>query len=395
MNAPTVQSVSALTELIKERLEHAFDVVYVEGEISNFRPSARGHWYFSLVDAHALIACVVFRGDQRFISPTPRNGDRVRLLGSLSLYAPRGSYQLIARELHPVGIGDILALLEKRKQRLAAEGLYASARSLPPFPRTVAIVTSPTGAAIRDILRVISHRNAPLDVRIVPVTVQGKHAGGEIAAAIRYASHHRLGEVMIVTRGGGALEDLLPFSEEVVVRAIAESEIPVISAVGHEIDWALSDYAADQRAPTPSAAGELVCEAAREITDRVSTAQGAIHATYQQLITTVRSRLNHVHPVELAYRFRNYIQPWYQRIDEACDAIERGFTRRREQLSLRHRLATERIAASSPSQALQRGYVIVRDGVNGEIITRRAETHDLHALTLEFADGTIAVQKER
>ncbi len=255
-------SVSALTALVKELLEESLPSVLVEGEISNCRPASSGHLYFTLKDKGAMLQAVMFRYRSKVTGFEPVDGALARARGNITVYAARGQYQMIVERLERAGEGDILAMLEDRKRALAAEGLFDESRkrALPRFPSRVAIVTSPTGAAIRDILNVLKRRNAGMDLVVLPTAVQGEAAAAQIASQIAAANRLSLGDVLIVGRGGGSIEDLLPFSDELVVRAIAASRIPVISAVGHEIDWALSDFAADLRAPTPSAAAELVSE---------------------------------------------------------------------------------------------------------------------------------------
>ncbi|MEJ5189985.1 MAG: exodeoxyribonuclease VII large subunit, partial [Breznakiellaceae bacterium] len=258
--SPQVWTVSELTERIRACLEGFFPLVIVEGEISNYRPSSTGHIYFTLKDEGAAIQAVLFKNRQRALQVELRDGLRVRVRGSLSVYPQRGTYQIICETIEASGEGAILAMLEERKRRLAAEGLFdpAKKKPLPAFPSSVGIVSSPTGAAVRDILNILQRRARGIRIIIFPTPVQGTDAAPIIARRIEQANQWNLVEVLIVGRGGGSLEDLLPFSEEIVVRAIATSHIPVISAVGHEIDWALSDFAADVRAPTPSAAAELV-----------------------------------------------------------------------------------------------------------------------------------------
>jgi len=255
-------SVSALTNLIKGTLEGFYSSVAVQGEVSNAKLSSSGHLYFSLKDREALIQAVMFKYRLSFLGFEIRDGMKLIVSGGVSVYAARGQYQLIAQSARIAGTGDILAMLEERKRRLAAEGLFDEdkKRPLPRFPSRVALITSPSGAAVRDIIHVLGRRNAGVDLIILPCPVQGEGAAEIIAARIRQANRLSVADVLIVGRGGGSLEDLLAFSDEAVVRAVAESEIPVISAVGHEIDWAICDYAADLRAATPSAAAELVAE---------------------------------------------------------------------------------------------------------------------------------------
>ena len=240
-------TVTQLTNLIKNMLENSFQNILLKGEISNFKPSSAGHLYFSLKDADAQISAVMFRGSASNLTFQPKDGTMVQARGKISVYAPRGNYQLIIISMEKAGTGNIMEMIEQRKRKLAAEGLFDSARkrTLPYFPKTVGIVTSPGGAALRDILNIRKRRNDKVEIIVLPSLVQGDTAAPTIVNMIQIANRHKLCDVLIVGRGGGSLEDLLPFSEESVVRAIAASEIPVVSAVGHEIDWALSDFAAD------------------------------------------------------------------------------------------------------------------------------------------------------
>ncbi|SIQ01589.1 Exodeoxyribonuclease VII large subunit [Alkalispirochaeta americana] len=392
-NWNSVLQVSQLTAAIKLTLEDRFPEVTVEGEISNFRPASSGHWYFSLKDDSAMIQCALFRGAASRVDFDPRDGDLVRVTASVSVYPPRGSYQLIIRRMSRAGQGRILALLEERKRRMASRGLFDRARPLPYAPRSLAVVTSPGGAAIRDILQILQRRGARVDVRILPVAVQGAAAAEQIARMIGYANHHRLGEVILVTRGGGSLEDLLPFSEESVVLAIAASELPVISAVGHEIDWALSDFAADYRAPTPSAAAEVVCAGEEEILNRLRGAGKSMVREYLGRLEGLERRLERVSTEEIRYRYRNYVQPWYQRVDSARENLLGALQRRFDETHRRLAISRERVESSSPFIPLQRGYAIVRGHSSGEITTRAAGiSEDL--LDLQFHDATVTVRRQ-
>ena len=286
-----ILSVSQLTSRIKDMLEGRFSRITLEGEISNLKPASTGHLYFYLKDEHAVISAVMFKGRMRGLSFTPTDGTLVRANGSISVYAPRGNYQIVVESMELAGTGNILLMLEERKRRLAAEGLFDQDRKrpLPSFPQRVAVVTSPTGAALRDILQIMGRRNPKISVTVLPCQVQGADAAPAIARMIAVANAYKLADVLIVGRGGGSLEDLLPFSEEVVVRAVAESQIPVVSAVGHEIDWALSDLAADMRAPTPSAAAELVSPLLTEVT-------GQLEYWRRDLYESLTSRLDRMRP---------------------------------------------------------------------------------------------------
>ena len=267
-----VWKVSELTRRIKGTLEGAFGSVWVEGEISNFRKPASGHAYFTLKDATSQLRAVMFRSALAGVALPLKDGLLVRGYGQITVYEAAGDYQILLRKIEPAGEGELMLRLEALKKRLAAEGLFAAERKrpLPALPQHVGIVTSPTGAAIRDILQVLERRFANLHVVLAPVRVQGAGAADEIAAAIDLLNKRGGLDVLIVGRGGGSLEDLWCFNEETVVRAIVRSAIPVISAVGHEIDWTLSDFAADVRAPTPSAAAEMVVQGKAELERRVA-----------------------------------------------------------------------------------------------------------------------------
>lgn len=390
---PQVHGVSEITLAIRQTLEGEYHDVAVEGEVSNFRPASSGHWYFSLKDENAVLACVMFRGSRRGVTSEIREGDRICAYGDISVYPPRGTYQLVLRSFEPAGAGQILAMLEERKRAFNEAGLFANRRPLPYLPRSVAIVTSPTGAAVRDVVRVLSRRRSPVSLRILPVPVQGADAHISIAAAIRYAGRHRLGDVILVTRGGGSMEDLLPFSEEEVVRAIAESPIPVVSAVGHEIDWALSDFAADHRAPTPSAAAEIIAPAFDDARLRIRSAIVSGLNAHLARLRSLRYRLDRYSVAEIRYRFRNFTAPWYQRLDDARTVIEDAMARTIRDRRNRLELTRERIDGASPYRALTRGYAIVREHSTGTIVSRRAAADKVQTFDVQFDDGTVVLRR--
>ncbi|MCL2043428.1 MAG: exodeoxyribonuclease VII large subunit [Treponema sp.] len=369
-NPPPKLSVSELTELIRCRLEEHFSTVTVEGELSNCRPASSGHLYFSLKDAGAKIDAVMFKNRLRSLNFEPKDGMLLRVRGSLSVYAPRGSYSIVCEEMELAGSGDILAMLEERKRRLAAEGLFDESlkKPLPRFPGTVGVVSSPTGAAVQDILNILGRRAAGVNVIILPAPVQGSTAAGIIARRIEQANRWQLADVIIVGRGGGSLEDLLPFSEEIVVRAVANSEIPVVSAVGHEIDWALCDFAADLRAPTPSAAAELVSE------ERAATLD-IIHHLIESSVTVMHSRIERARFLlrpfsmqDLEYRFRAILQPRLIRFDDAKEALTTNLSALTANLRKRLELANAIIGASSPYAVMERGFSMVMNKNTGKII---------------------------
>ena len=363
-------TVSALTQQIKIRLEGQFPFVNVEGELSNVRPSSTGHLYFTLKDEDSALSAVMFRGRTGGLSFTPEDGQLVTASGGISVYAKRGSYQIIVERMKLAGVGRILATLEERKQRLAAEGLFDESRKrrLPLLPRRVAVVTSPTGAALRDILQVLGRRNAGIDVIVCPTLVQGDTAAAQIAKMIRIAGNHRLGDVVIVTRGGGSIEDLLPFSDEAVVRAVVECEVPVIAAVGHEIDWSLADYAADHRAPTPSAAAEIVTSSREELKLRVLDTGRSVVGTFADRLTRARLILRQFSPEELHRSYDTLAQPIVLGFDRVREDMLATMSERSRVARYALELARKQLDACSPYEVLGRGYAVVRDH-NGTVLT--------------------------
>jgi len=320
-----IYSVSELSLEIKGLLEKRFPDVWVTGEVSNFRGATSGHLYFTLKDASAQIRAVCFGNQARYLKFKPEDGISVIAHGHLSVYAARGEYQLYVDYLEPAGLGALQLAFEQLKQKLAAEGLFEAARkkALPVLPRTIGIVTSPTGAVIRDILRILKRRFRNMNVTLYPVKVQGEGAAEEIAAGIEYFNKHRAADVLIVGRGGGSLEDLWAFNEETVARAIAASKIPVISAVGHETDFTIADFVADLRAPTPSAAAELVVHRKQDFIDELrERARRMVHALRLKL-SDARRQLTalRMHPV--FQTMRNRVGEGAQRVDDGVVELNR------------------------------------------------------------------------
>jgi len=389
-------SVSELTELIRRQLEGNFGQITVEGELSNCRPSTTGHLYFTLKDAGAAISGVMFKNRHRSLRFEPKDGMLLRVRGGISVYAQRGTYQIICEEMELAGTGEILAMLEKRKQALAAEGLFAEDRKrpIPRFPETVGVISSPTGAAVRDILNVLSRRAAGVRVVILPAPVQGTDAAPIIVRRIRQAAAWNLADVIILGRGGGSLEDLLPFSEEAVVRAVASSPIPVISAVGHEIDWALSDFAADLRAPTPSAAAELVSANRRETLERVRYLEGQLSATVRARLERARLLLKPFGLEDLEYRFRAILQPRLVRFDDAKESLLEAISGRVREMHRRVELAARGLEAASPQGILERGFSVVVNQRTGRVVRRFDEASPGDILNIRPFQGSITAVTE-
>ena len=375
MNAPLfsgdkVFSVSEINSLLKDMLESSFPQICIEGEISNYRPNSSGHLYFTLKDEASQISAVMFRSAAAHIDFVPKDGTKVQCTGRLTVYPARGNYQILITRMTVSGEGAILKMIEERKRRLAAEGLFdeAKKRPLPPFPQTIGIITSPTGAALRDILQIMRRRNKCVSAIVFPSLVQGDGAAESIVHQIKNANALKKCDVLIVGRGGGSLEDLLPFSDENVVRAIAESEIPVISAVGHEIDWALSDFAADKRAPTPSAAAELAVPQLSDILNMILFYKNELHQNIDSHVKNAKLMIQSFSPENLELKFRSIEQPLLQRFDYMKDEIYDGMIQKIRDARVlieNFRLILEN---ASPQAIFERGYSMVRDKNTQQII---------------------------
>lgn len=386
----TVFTVTNLTSLIRDILEGTFSNITLEGEISNYRPNASGHMYFTLKDSAAQISAVMFRGKAQFLKFTPKDGMKVRVTGSVSVYAPRGNYQIIINKMEIAGQGDILQILEERKQRLAKEGLFNEERKkpIPRYAKRIGVVTSPTGAALRDILQITRRRNRGVDVVIFPALVQGEGAAETIAKQIENANDFDLCDVLIVGRGGGSLEDLLPFSEEVVVRAIANSKIPVVSAVGHEIDWSLADYAADMRAPTPSAAAELVVQKQADLIQNLDTYINFFYTEISSKVEKLKLMAKSFSIENLEIRFRTIEQPLLNRLDYAKDALSDGIKEKIKDTKQKIQNCVTILENASPQTILNRGYSMVKTA-GGKIVRSQEDVAQGEKLEIYPAKGKI------
>lgn len=413
-----VESVSAFTRRVKTLLEASFGSSWVRGEVSNVRAQASGHVYFSLKDAGAQVSAVLFRGDAARQTVKLRDGQQVVVYGDVSVYEARGQYQLIVRVVIEDGVGRLQREFEALKARLAAEGLFAPAakKAIPPLPACVGFVTSPTGAAVQDFIRIMARRGWRGRVVVLPAKVQGEGAAAELAEMLKLAEALGIFDLLVIGRGGGSLEDLWAFNEEVLVRAVATCGLPIISAVGHEIDFTLCDFAADVRAETPSAAAELISSQFVEAAERagragermVEAAERAASGAAERL-DHARSRLRLLSPAaqieqgflrlddlgnRLTAALRGAAQIQRQRLVEARAAFARVSPEFRVQ-SESHRLLAlwKRLQSASPDSVLNRGFVIVRDAT-GQPVMRKAGLQTGQTLAAEFADGAVPVRVE-
>jgi exodeoxyribonuclease VII large subunit len=369
---PAALSVTQLNRQARTLLESHFDYVWVEGEISNFVVPSSGHWYFSLKDSKAQVRCAMFRNRNQRIKQQPANGDGVRLRCRVSLYEGRGEFQLIAEHLETAGTGATHEAFTALKSKLAAQGLFDPERkqALPERVAHIGVITSPTGAAFADILTVLKRRCPSINVSLFPVAVQGADSGQQICDAIARANRwHHEGKItldaLIIGRGGGSLEDLWAFNEERVALAIAASDLPTVSAVGHEIDFTIADFVADQRAPTPSAAAELVSPDQSELKEQLATVEQRLVRVMRRRIAeakagleNLRSRLRHP-----SYQLREQSQ----RLDSLEQRLHTGVQLRLERSRARATHLTRLLDSLSPLGILQRGYAIISDS-NGTVV---------------------------
>ena len=430
-----IYTVSSLNAQVRLILENEMGVVWLVGELSNLSMPVSGHWYFTLKDSRAQVKCAMFKGSNRRVTFKPANGTQVLVKARLSLYEPRGDYQLIIESMQPEGDGRLQQQFEQLKMNLAAEGLFAQTlkQPLPEQPQRVGIVTSKTGAALHDILNVLQRRDLSLPIVIYPTIVQGEGAAISIAQAIGRANARQECDVLIVGRGGGSLEDLWAFNEEIVARTIAASQIPIVSAVGHEVDITIADFVADVRAPTPSAAAELISRdmgfQTQKISQKVQQLQHAMRhylSGKQALSIRLQHRLDRQHPqvrlnqqqqqldelsgkLELAMKQRlsrhqqhidrnnyklalnspaNIVQAQQNRLERLQQRLQDGMDRRLLNASHKLAMAAEKLETVSPLATLGRGYSITRNN-KGQVIRSAEQVKQGDNLRTTLADGEI------
>lgn len=433
---PKILSVSDVNRAVKSTLENGFKLIWMKGELSNFKPHTSGHWYFSLKDQKAQISAVMFKGFNQALKFRPRDGMEVIVRGKITVYEPRGNYQIFCELMEPVGAGALQMAFEQLKKKLQAEGLFDKERKrpIPLLPRHVAVVTSPTGAAIRDILNVLNRRFKGLQVTVVPTVVQGEAAAPQIVKALDLAQKMKDVDVIICGRGGGSVEDMWCFNDEKVARTIAASRVPIISAVGHEIDFTIADFVADLRAPTPSAAAELVSRNAAEICETIAAQQRRLNRVWLHREQVLKQKV-----FQLSKRLvdpKRRLQDLALRCDELSQRLEAGarryferrlqairllltrlpsprevILRRGQEISmLRTQLEAHMIRVKesrraewarlsgvldslSPLKVVERGYSIVRK--ENELIKSSAQLSAGQAVELQFAKGRAAARIEK
>jgi exodeoxyribonuclease VII large subunit len=430
-----IWKVSELVTELRSEVERQFSDLWVEGEITDLRPAASGHIYFTLKDDSGQLSAVLFRRQASLLRFRPENGLQVLLRGRISIYEQRGQIQLVTEHLEPMGAGSLQLAFEQVKRRLQEEGLFDAERKrpLPAFPRSVGIVTSPSGAVIRDFITVTSRRQAALHIILYPALVQGESAAAEVAKGIEYFNQTREVDIIVIARGGGSLEDLAPFNSESLARVIAASDLPVVSAIGHETDFTIADFAADLRAPTPSAAAELITAAQHKVEEHLEQLSQRLQRAARYLIMQARERLSSLAIDASLARITDNLNRRQQRIDELCfrmeaswralaqqhsqrlqtlasailrnDAAQRialmrerlqnnqsRLTRAQLQLQQSRRAALQslerQLAALSPLAVLNRGYALVYDE-NGILLKDAAALAPGQLLSTRLAAGSV------
>lgn len=392
-----VYSVTRLNREARYLLEESFPLIWVEGEISNFTHHGSGHRYFSLKDKSSQIDAVMFKREGRKLSFTPDNGTKVLAYAKVTIYERRGNYQLVIKEMQPAGTGRLHLKFEQLKQRLQEEGLFLAEykKEIPKFPARIGLITSPEGAAIRDILTVISRRFPAVELLLFPTRVQGDGAAIEIDDAIRLANRYHgtleAIDVLLVSRGGGSLEDLWPFNEEVTARAIFNSQIPVISGVGHEVDFTIADFASDFRAPTPSAAAEACVPDKKELIDRIRKIQNNLILLEKSVIQTRRNKLD---LLLTSYAFRMVIgklNNYHQAVDQIFDRlIDKAMDKLKVQDDRFIQLA-KRLETADPKAILSRGYSIV-ETESGQVVTSHHQVKENDKIKIRLKEGRLLSQ---
>lgn len=356
-----VFTISELTGSIKRLLESKFPMITVEGEISNLKRQTSGHIYFTLKDEGAQLNAIIWRSTAANLKTELSDGTKVIVKGSIAVYEPSGRYQIIITSIRPVGIGELQIAFEKLKNKLSAEGLFDEShkKALPKYPKNIGVVTSVTGAAIRDIVSIISRRYPVAELIIYPTAVQGPGAGNEIANGIKNFNEYNKVDIIIVGRGGGSLEDLWAFNEEVVARAIYDSEIPIISAVGHHVDYTISDFVADLRAPTPSVAGELAVPDRGEIIEDMKNQINYLYSSIEQMIYENKK---HITGLMKSYAFNKPVEAlrrYQQKIDEYINIIETKINHKIELHKRNLESLLKRITTVNPKSIMKRGYCLI------------------------------------
>ena len=387
---PEPMSVTQLNKYIKDKIagDEFLNNVYIKGEISNFKHHYTGHMYFTLKDGTSLIKCIMFKTANATLNFTPKDGMKVLILGTVAVYERDGVYQVYCKAMKEDGIGSLYQAYEELKRKLEAQGYFDAThkKKIPFMPQTIGVLTSKTGAVIRDIINVSTRRNPNVHIRLYPVPVQGEGAGEKIADAIRFMNENKLADVLIVARGGGSLEDLWPFNEEVVANAIYNSEIPIISAVGHETDFTIADFVADLRAPTPSAAAELAVADIMDVKDKILTYNSRAKLALKKKVEYMKLLYEKAIQSPVFTNPTQRINEYYIALDSTMKNLENCINLKLKDVKSESLELFAKLDALSPLKTLTRGYCLTE--YNGNIINSAKSLKKDDEITIKFNDGT-------
>ena len=384
-------TVSDLNQYIKNKIaeDEYLNEILVKGEISNFKNHYTGHMYFTLKDEKSLIKCIMFKSYAQKLNFMPKDGMKVFLFGGVSVFERDGVYQIYVKAMEEDGLGDLYTKYQELKNKLEEQGLFQEEHKMPipKMPKVIGVLTSQTGSVIRDIINVSTRRNPNVVIRLLPVPVQGEGAAQKIAEGIQYMNRNKLADVLILARGGGSLEDLWPFNEEVVAHSIYHSEIPIISAVGHETDFTIADFVADLRAPTPSAAAELAVPDSYEIKQKIITYQNRLRMALLKKVEVMKLRYEKSMSSFVFKEPTRRVQENYIRIDNCVKQLEMLIRAKQEKEKMKYSELIAKLDAYSPLKTLSRGYSITQKG--GKVVKTQAELKSGDVLAIRFVDGQV------
>ncbi len=360
----------------------------MKGEISNFKAHTSGHFYFTLKDASASIQCVMFRQEAEMLPFLPKNGMFVAVCGAVSVYEKTGQYQIYTKWIEPIGIGNLALSFEQLKEKLATEGFFDKEykREICEYPKCVAVITSPTGAAVRDVIKIIKRRNKSVKIAVVPVLVQGEYAPDSIVKGIKLANEWAKADTIILGRGGGSMEDLAAFNEESVAKAIFASEIPIISAVGHETDFTIADFTADLRASTPSAAAEIAVKNTEQLSERLHYAMEMLQNAFENTITQYKKRLETTTQHSVLKQPLTWVQYQKNNVEQMKKTIQKDILYYLQKKQIQYQSLRKRLYSASPFAALQKGYVLAKNE-KGQTLTLLQNIQKGDNIILHFQDG--------
>ena len=384
-------TVSDLNQYIKNKIaeDEYLNEILVKGEISNFKNHYTGHMYFTLKDEKSLIKCIMFKSYAQKLNFMPKDGMKVFLFGGVSVFERDGVYQIYVKAMEEDGLGDLYTKYQELKNKLEEQGLFDEEHKMPipKMPKVIGVLTSQTGSVIRDIMNVSTRRNPNVVIRLLPVPVQGEGAAQKIAEGIQYMNRNKLADVLILARGGGSLEDLWPFNEEIVAHSIYHSEIPIISAVGHETDFTIADFVADLRAPTPSAAAELAVPDSYEIKQKIITYQNRLRMALLKKVEVMKLRYEKSMSSFVFKEPTRRVQENYIRIDNCVKQLEMLIRAKQEKEKMKYSKLIAKLDAYSPLKTLSRGYSITQKG--GKVVKTQAELKSGDVLAIRFVDGQV------